>query len=573
MNIFKNTASRMLFKVFIKLLIIGMACEIATHYFLNITELNSPMIRNFIDILVPPILTGFISWYFIIQLELVPFLSLTQNVPDTYNRLIQALSKNSIISITDKSGKIIFVNDKFCEISGYTKDELVGKDHRILNSGYHTKEFFEYFYEQILSGKTWIGEVCNRSKSGESYWVESIVIPTYDLTGEISQFLSIRIDITSKKIAEELIKNESINRLHRERMSMLGEMSSGIAHEINNPLAVINLNLDKIHKQLKNNTLEPQEIEQIKDRILKSQNQIFRIKKIISALREFSRDENVKIEDRTTISKIVDVTLALINEKIKSQNIDLRLDIISDTEIKVNQVQIEQVLVNLIANSVDAIEALPDKWIEVKAREDENYLEINITDSGQGIPNVLKEKIMKPFFTTKNIGKGTGLGLSISKSIIEQHCGVIFIDHNCPNTRFTIKLPLNINGAINTYDLDEAIRSHLNWRQLFMSKISNGIKDVDLKELSCPDKCDLGKWIKRVEQIEPNEKILIELKKAHATFHECAGEIATRIIRDGSSISSLEINSGTKFDEKSKKLLYFIKKIKNISNKIKNKVS
>jgi PAS domain S-box-containing protein len=113
-----------------------------------------------------------------------------------------ALDKHAIVSITDKTGKILYSNQKFCNISGYTSEELIGKDHRILNSGFHPQEFFREMWMTIRSGKTWDAKICNRSKSGDLYWVQSTIVPFLDKNGQIQQFISIRTDITQQKELE-----------------------------------------------------------------------------------------------------------------------------------------------------------------------------------------------------------------------------------------------------------------------------------------------------------------------------------------------------------------------------------
>ena len=129
-------------------------------------------------------------------------------------------------------GKIAYVNEKFCQISGYSEAELLGEDHRIINSGYHPKEFFRTLWTTIGSGQIWTGEIRNRAKSGEIYWVDTTIVPFLDDRGKPYQYVAIRFEITERKRAEARLREQ-------ETLARLGEMAAVVAHEVKNPLAGI----------------------------------------------------------------------------------------------------------------------------------------------------------------------------------------------------------------------------------------------------------------------------------------------------------------------------------------------
>ena len=143
----------------------------------------------------------------------------------------------------------------------------------------------------------------------------------------------------------------------------------------------------------------------------------------------------------TSFNKIIEYTLELCNERLKNEAIKLRISYNADVEIRCRDSQIAQVLMNLISNALDAIEKLPEKWIDISVSATRSTVRFAITDSGKGIPPTIAEKIMQPFYSTKEAGKGIGLGLSISKGIVEEHNGTLKYDDSALNTRFVLDLP------------------------------------------------------------------------------------------------------------------------------------
>jgi PAS domain S-box-containing protein len=173
----------------------------------------------------------------------------------------QAININVICSVTDRRGTIVYANEKFCEVSQYSKNELVGQNHRIINSDFHPKELFQQMWETISSGHPWAGELRNKAKDGSFYWVDTVILPIHNVEGKIIQFLSLRTLITEKKLAEAERK---------EYTNKLKEMLHMTSHRVRAPLArcigIMNLvehgellnedELQEVMKHLKSNALE-----------------------------------------------------------------------------------------------------------------------------------------------------------------------------------------------------------------------------------------------------------------------------------------------------------------------------
>ena len=228
------------------------------------------------------------------------------------------------------------------------------------------------------------------------------------------------------------------------KMSSLGEMAGGIAHEINNPLAIISGKAAIIKRLIQRGDINQ---EKLTEDLLKIEQTTARIAKIIKGLRTFSRNADHDPMSMTPVVTIIADTLELCKERFKNHSIDLRVKCDSDAQIECRPAQIAQVLVNLLGNAYDAVENLEEKWVSLTLEAGSSSVKISVGDSGSGISPAIAEKIMDPFFTTKDVGKGTGLGLSISKGIAENHHGHLTVDASAKNTVFVLELPYQQNAT------------------------------------------------------------------------------------------------------------------------------
>lgn len=263
-------------------------------------------------------------------------------------------------------------------------------------------------------------------------------ITVVDEHGNPAFLLGISEDITERKAHAETIERQRGALEHTTRMSALGEMAGGIAHEINTPLAIIQGHADRLLSNLRRGTITPEALERDLQRITATTN---RISKIVKGLRTFSRSGDKDPHVPTALRTIVEDTLELGSERFRHGGIHLRIGSIPDVSLECRAVQISQTLLNLLNNAFDAVHGLEDRWVQLEVREDGRFVEIEVTDSGREIAADIVDKMMHPFFTTKPVGKGTGLGLAISQAIAEDHGGALRYEGRGGHTCFILRLP------------------------------------------------------------------------------------------------------------------------------------
>src|SRR5947208_15119799 len=208
-----------------------------------------------------------------------------------------ALDQSTIVAITDQRGIINYVNDEFCRISKYSREELLGQDHRIINSGYHPKEFIRNLWTTIGSGRVWKGEIRNRAKDGSIYWVDTRIVPFLNSEGRPYQYVAIRHDITQRKLAEEQILQQAAELQRAAQLSFVGELAAGLAHEIKNPLAGIQGAVDILIRRRDKNDPEREALEGMR-------HEVQRIDSTVRALLDRARPRLVSVR-ASSLSEIV----------------------------------------------------------------------------------------------------------------------------------------------------------------------------------------------------------------------------------------------------------------------------
>ena len=249
--------------------------------------------------------------------------------------------------------------------------------------------------------------------------------------------------LLSRSLHERIVK-EQAERFHSARLHYLGQISAGVAHEINNPLAVVQGKTELLIEKLK--LKSSAENSDILDDLAFIDRNCEHISLIVGTLQTYSRHSANDIPVKTKLRSLLEDTCRLMKQLLDRH--ECKLQLICDAEIEVHIVpsEIMQAVGNLISNAIDAVKDLPhsNRLIEVKAIMDPKFFEISVIDQGEGIPEAVKVRMFDPFYTTKDPGKGTGLGLSIVQHIVHRHHGIVEVRNNQKPTIFCIRIPQNI---------------------------------------------------------------------------------------------------------------------------------
>jgi PAS domain S-box-containing protein len=357
-------------------------------------------------------------------------------------QLSQAMEQSpSCVVITDKEGKIEYVNQSFVNLTGYSLAETLGQNPRILQSGEQPPEFYKELWETILDGKDWQGQFCNKKKSGALYWELAHIAPIRDEKGEITHFVAVKEDITYRRQIEEKLR-------HTLRMEAVGRLAGGIAHDFNNMLTVINGYSGYLMGKMKPEDPYFDKICQIRDA---GDCAATIVRQLLNLSRkEVAKPEPIRIGG--SIGRMRHMINRLLGDDIEFKEIHAA----EADFVTMDPGQMEQVLLNLLVNAREAMpgggvltaatdlvrmEEVQEKLMPPQKREGE-FVRITVRDTGVGIDPALRARIFEPFFTTKKRGMNTGLGLSIVYGIVEQAGGAVSFESQLGRgTTFRVYLP------------------------------------------------------------------------------------------------------------------------------------
>lgn len=367
-----------------------------------------------------------------------------------------ALDESSIVAITDQKGIIKHVNENFCKISKYSKEELLGQDHRIINSGIHSEEYISNLWKTIANGRIWRGELRNKAKDGTYYWVDTTIVPFLDEKNKPYQYLAIRSDITQRKLVEEQLyksKEDLENKVRErtleltyaiEREKELNEMKSRFvsmaSHEFRTPLSTILSSTSLIEHYT-----SPEQSEKREKHIARIKSSVINLTNILDDFLSLEKIERGKVEIhdmsfdlKTFIDDVIDEMDGMLKRKEQKVNYVFY----GNPQVNIDKRILRNIFLNLFSNAIKY--SSENKEIHIRAEADENKIIFSIRDEGIGIPLDSQSHLFEKFYRADNAVniQGTGLGLNIVKSYVDLLKGYIrFTSRENAGTEFTIELP------------------------------------------------------------------------------------------------------------------------------------
>ena len=349
-----------------------------------------------------------------------------------------ALDESAIVAITDQKGIITHVNDNFCKISQFSQEELIGQDHRIINSGYHSKEYIKNLWETLSRGEIWKGEFKNKAKDGTIYWLDTTITPFLDERGKPYQYVVTRFDITEGKKAEENIKKQNVELViqYEEKKIRAAELFIAnkelvktnteldhfvysVSHDLRSPLTSI-LGLISF---IEEDSREPDTLEQVK----MIRTSIHRLDGFIKNILSYSQNNRVGLErKKIPVKKAINEIVDSVRNIKEAKGISFQIDIDEQKPFYSDWPRFNSILENLISNAIKYhTEEVSGRYLNVRGTTDNEELKLSISDNGIGIDAAYHDKIFDMFYRLPTRTPGSGFGLYIVKETLDKMHGTI----------------------------------------------------------------------------------------------------------------------------------------------------
>jgi PAS domain S-box-containing protein len=350
---------------------------------------------------------------------------------------------NAIV-ITDRDGVILWVNSAFTALTGYSAEETVGKTPRILNASRQDRAFYENMWSTILSGRVWHGEMVNRRRDDTLYTESQTITPVRNAQGTVSHFIAIKLDVTALRQTEANLEHQRETLYQSEKLAAMGQLLAGVAHELNNPLAVVIGQAYLLSQRVAEGPLS----KRVGTLITAAERCGRIVRNFLALARQFPPERQP-----VSLNQVVQEGVELLGYSLRVDSVKVVLDLAEDLPtLWADAHQLHQVVVNLVGNAHHAMRQVPGPLrrltLSTRPWPDGGGVRLDVADTGPGVPPEIQRRIFEPFFTTKAPGQGTGLGLSLCQGIVGSHSGRMGLESAAgQGAHFWVDLPVGTASA------------------------------------------------------------------------------------------------------------------------------
>lgn len=405
-------------------------------FFMNIM-VAEPVWWSFAAVGLSILLAGTVFWLLVLNRRVVAreraaraYIEHQERLQAQLRRLAAAMDQTTdAVLITDAAGRIEYINRGYEQMSGFTRDEVIGRAPSILKSGLHDAGFYEKLWETLLAGEPFRGVFINRRKDGSLYYEEKTIAPVRDETDTVVAFVSTGKDISERRRSEELARQQEARLARIERLSTIGELSTALAHELNQPLAAIANYANGSLRRLAAGDLVPEQLRTPLEEIARLAH---RAGQTIGRMREFGRDRHARRQS-TDLNQVVRDATELASPAARHAQVALRFELAEELpSVVVDDLQLQQVVLNLVRNAIEAVEHADcvQREVTVASRlAEDGWVEVAVSDTGPGLGETEIERLLDRFFVARDGNEGLGIGLAISRTIVEDHGGYLRVEN------------------------------------------------------------------------------------------------------------------------------------------------